>query len=278
MINIQYEKNLIRVDTNNLDTLFNAVQLPLRFDFIKQVNSRIVWTTFLNSNSWATFPDSEMVDVKITDNLKNQIHTRKWNCFENGTFLYQKLFNFCLLNKSKNIQNKGVVVGTHNGEFGEWVPVALNNLSNITLVEASEKQYNDLIKNYTSYNNLTFINELVTPKGEDIIFYEGGQGYTNSVIKEVIDYWEKEEIKSTKRKSIKFSDLITPDVNWIHLDVEGIDDELLYSLSDAQYNHIDLIIFEYNNLSEDKRERINNFILSKGFNTFREKGICISYR
>ena len=105
MIEIKYKNNSIRVETKKLNDLFCSEQLPLVCNFIKQVNSRILWGTQLGSDSWATFPDSEMVDVKITDNLGNLIHTHKWNCFENGTFLYQKLFNFCLLNKSKNIQN-----------------------------------------------------------------------------------------------------------------------------------------------------------------------------
>lgn len=278
MISIEYSNDSIKVETQELNSVFDSNQLPLKLEFARQVNSKVIWDTKLSSYSWASFPDTEMIDVIVTDNLGNQIHSHKWNCIENGTFMYQKLFNFCLLNKSKNIQNKGVVVGTHNGEFGEWVPVALNKLSDIVLIEGSQKQFESLIKNYRNYENLQFVNELVTKDGGNVTFYEGGEGYTNTVVKRVIDYWEKEPITETKRESIKFSDFITDDINWIHMDVEGIDDELLYSLSDTQFNHINLIIFEYNNLSEEKREKINNFILSKGFNTFREKGICISYK
>ena len=120
--------------------------------------------------------------------------------------------------------------------------------------------------------------DLVTENGKPTIFYEGGQGYTNSVLKRVIDYWEKEEITSTLKESIKFSTLITSDVNWLHLDVEGLDDKLLYSLTDEQYLNLDLIIFEYNNLSTEERENIDNFIKLKNFTTFKEKGICLAVK
>lgn len=278
MINIKYLNDSIKIETQDLNSIFDSKQLPLKFEFVRQVNSKVIWETKLNSNGWASFPDIEMIDVIVTDKLGNHIHTHKWSCVENGDFIYQRLFNFCLLNKSKGVQNKGVVVGTHNGEFGEWVPVALDKLSDMILIEASEKQYNELVKNYHNYNNLELINELVTIDGDDTIFYEGGRGYTNSVLKRVIEFWETEEIHESNRESIQFSKLITPDVNWIHLDVEGLDDKLLYTLSDEQFNHVSLIVFEYNNLSIEEREAINNFIISKGFITFREKGVCISYK
>lgn len=274
MIKINYSTDSIRIETHNLNVVFNSEQLPLHFDFVRQVNGKKIWDTRLNSNSWAIFPDTEMIDVIVKDNSGIHLFTHRWNVVTNGTLPYQKLWNYCKLNPN----SKGVVVGTHSGEFGEWVPAALDKLAHITLVEASEKQFTDLSQNYSNCDNLIFVNELVTDNGEDIIFYEGGKGYTNSVEKTVIESWETEEITSTLRSSIKFSDLVTQDTKWIHLDVEGIDDKLLYSLSDDQYSRLDLIVFEYNNLSTEKREEINNFVISKGFISFRENGICIAHK
>lgn len=274
MIKINYDIDSIRVETSNLNSVFTEHQLPLQFEFVKQVNGRKIWDVKLNSNSWANFPDTEMIDVVVKDNNDKHLFTRKWNVLIDGSFIYQKLWNYCL-----NTNNpKGVVVGTHNGEFGEWVPTALNQQSEMILIEASEKQYSELLNNFGVFENLQFVNKLVTDNGETVTFYEGGKGYTNSVEKRVIEFWETEEISATIRESIKFSDLIDNSINWIHLDVEGIDDKLLYTLSDIQYNNLGLIIFEYNNLTTEKREEINNFIISKGFTTFREKGICVAYK
>jgi len=273
LIKIKYEQG-IKINTFNLSEVFGEEQLPLKFNFVRSVNGNKLWDTELNSNSWAAFPDNEIVDVIVFDKLNNLVYVKKWNVLMNGTFIYKKLWNYCLKNKN----NKGVVIGTHNGEFGEWVPVAIDKLSDIILVEASQKQFSSLVKNYSDYDNLKFVNELVTKDGGNVIFYEGGKGYTNTVVKRVIDYWEKEPITETERTSIKFSDLITEDVNWIHTDVEGIDYELIMSLSDNQLSHLDIIIYEYNNSTPDERELINNYLIEKGYKTHRENGVSIAYK
>ena len=273
LLKIEY-LNDIKIETYDLKNVFYDGQLPLKFKFNRQINNNTLWEVELNSDSWATFPNKEMVDTIVFDQQGNVVFQKKWDVIINGTFIYKKLWNYCLFNKD----TKGVVVGTHNGEFGEWVPVAIDKLSEITLIEASEKQFNELIKNYSSYENLKFINQLVTKDGTDTVFYEGGKGYTNTVVKRVIDYWETEPITETVRESIKFSELITPDVNWVHTDVEGIDFELIMSLTDEQLSHLDIIIYEYNNSSDEERELINNFLINKGFQTYREEGVSIAFK
>jgi FkbM family methyltransferase len=274
---IEYN-DTIKVLTYELTNLFKNEELPLKIEFVRTVNNKNMWDTNISSNSWAVFPNSEMVDVLIKNKYDRLIHTRKWDIKIDGDFIYKKIWNYCNNRNTLGLKNKGVVVGTHNGEFGEWVPVAIDNLSNIVLVEASQKQFETLIENYRNYENLQFVNELVTKDGGNVTFYEGGEGYTNTVVKRVIDYWEKEPITETERVSIKFSDLITEDVNWIHTDVEGIDYELIMSLSDNQLSHLDIIIYEYNNSTPDERELINNYLIEKGYKTYREKGVSIAFR
>ena len=278
MIDIQYTEENIKITTSDLSYIFEQSQLPIKIEFVKQITGQKIWETYIDSFSWATFPDTELIDVIIKDNQNNHIHTHKWNVVKNGNYFYQKLWLYCKKRIDEGKLNKGVIIGTHNGDFGEWVPVALDKISELILVEASEKQFNELKNNFNYSDQITFINNLITENGEPTVFYEGGKGYTNSVLKRVIDYWEKEKITSTLKESIKFSLLITPDVNWIHLDVEGLDDKLLYSLTDDQYSHLDLIVFEYNNLSPEERENIDNFVKSKNFITFKEKGICLSVK
>ena len=49
---------------------------------------------------------------------------------------------------SDGIFPKGLVIGTHDGEFGEWVPVVKNRDANVILVEATDNQFQKLKKNY----------------------------------------------------------------------------------------------------------------------------------
>lgn len=275
MIKITYNKE-IKIESKNLSEFLENEQLPLKFQFTRPINQKILWETEIGSHSWVTFPDTEMVDVIVKDNKDNKLIHFNWDVMMHGDIIYKKFYNFFINNSNK--KHKGLVVGTHNGEFGEWVPVAMNRLSDMILIEASQKQYDELINSYSNYDNLKFIKELVTVDGEETIFYEGGKGYTNTVLKRVIDYWEKDEITQTLRDSLKFSDLITEEINWLHLDCEGIDYNLIMSLDDKQIKQLEMIVFEYNNSSEEERRLINDYLINKGFETYRERGVSIAIR
>jgi len=274
MIKINYNKENIQITTLNLEDVFSESQLPLHFTFVRQVNNKKLWDIRLMANSWATFPDTEMVDVIINDNTGKHLFTRKWNVLMEGSLIYQKLWNFC-----NNIENsKGLVIGTHNGEFGEWVPTALKEQSEMVLVEASKKQFEELCNNFKYNKRVSLMNELVTADGEDVLFYEGGLGYTNTILKRVIEYWETEPITESLRSSIKFSDLITPDINWVHMDVEGIDIQLIMSLSDEKLDQLGLIIYEYNNSGPEERVTIQNYLTEKGFTNYMEGGVGMAFK
>ena len=277
MIKIEYKEDGIRVEAENLVDFFSEDLLPLKVQFKRQVSGNILWEGNLNSWWWTSFPDSEMIDVVILDSKSNEILFYKWDVVLHGNFFYKKFWFYCRRLVSSGISPSGVVIGTHDGEFGEWVPTALESGSKIVLVEASTPQFIRLKENY-KFRNFEFIQNLVTPEGGEVSFYEGGKGYTNSVVEQVIKYWEKEEITETKRNSVKFQDIVDniPDINWIHLDVEGIDDTLLLSLDKKIFDRIGLIVFEYNNLSEERRVKIDNFLVEMGYQTWREKGICLA--
>jgi hypothetical protein len=278
LFEVEYNGEGIKVQIKDLTDFSNEIPQPLTVKFVRQIGKKVIWSCELNSNSWATFPDNEMIDTIICDKDDNVLYEKKWDVTEHGNFIYQKLWYTLLKNFHNGKKNYGVVVGTHKGDFGEWVPIIMKNLSSALLVEASENQFTTLSENYKSISNVQLLHNLVTPDGEDCLFYEGGQGYTNSVLKRVIEYWEKEPILETKRQSLKFSTLVDEKVNWIHTDVEGLDPQLLMSLSDEQFRGLDIIIYEYNNSDPEEREIINEFLISKSFETFREEGVGICFR
>ena len=109
---------------------------------------------------------------------------------------------------NQGIKPKGLAVGTHDGEFGEWVPLVLNYMSEILLIEASLPQFNKLKQNFSDKLDISFLNSLITSDGEEVEFFEGGRGYTNSVVKRVIEHWETEKISSTVRSSISLNTII----------------------------------------------------------------------
>jgi FkbM family methyltransferase len=223
-----------------------------------------------------------MFDVEILDSRGLVLYTKKWDIMEHGNHFYKSLwaYNKSLLSNGK--LPTGLVIGTHDGEFGEWVPSVQNRLCKVVLVEASDNQYSKLQKNYCKNSLVKTIQNIITPNGGEVEFFEGGEGYTNTVVESVIKHWETEEIHSTKKNSIGITDLILSECNgkidWLHLDVEGLDPQLITGIDENKVSLPDFIIFEDYNLTQDKKDEIYNWLKDRGFELKSEGGICEAIR
>ena len=278
MINIDYSDGKIKITTEDLNKVFKSEQLPLKFEIKKTISKEILWHTNLSSFMWATYPENEINDVVVTDAQGNFVYQYYWDVLQHGSIFYKSLWLYCksLINMGK--KPKGLVIGTHDGEFGEWVPLIRHFMSDMLLIEGSSEQYNKLVKNYQGKQGISFLQDIITPYGGEVEFFEGGKGYTNSIVERVINYWEKEEIHSTKRESTSLNQIIKEIFNegldWIHLDVEGLDAKLLMSIDDT-YKLPKFIIFEDFNLTSEEKEEIKKWLTSRGFLLHSENGICM---
>ena len=277
MITVDYSNKQIRVSTEIISRILPIENLPIKVDIKKKVSGESWWSTKIYDSMWATFPDNEINDVEITDNKGNLIYNYEWKVLEHGSVFYKSLYYYCKQILSKGRKPKGLAIGTHDGEFGEWVPVALEKLSDIILVEGSKKQYDKLCENYKDMG-FEFINEIVTPEGGEVEFFEGGKGYTNSVVESVIRSWETEEINSSVRNSVSINKLIEEkfggDFDWLHLDIEGLDAKLIMGIEDRYLPKF--IIFEDNNFNQEQRDEIYKYLNKKNYITHSENGICMA--
>ena len=276
MIKVTYSSEGIRVNVGEISK-YNK-NLPLRLKIKKHVSGEVQWSTNLNDNWFATFPNTEMFDVEISDSKDNIVYIKRWDVMEHGNHFYKSLWMYNKSVLSSGNFPKGLVIGTHDGEFGEWVPIVQKRECNVVLVEASDKQFQKLTHNYRNNSLVKPIQNLITPNGGEVEFFEGGEGYTNTVVENVIRHWEKEEIKSTKKDSISITDLILNECNghidWLHLDVEGLDAQLIMGFDETKVQLPNFIIFEDYNLTQDKKDEIYSWLHNKGFKTFSEGGIC----
>ena len=276
MIDIDYSNSKIKINTGDLGGLFT--NLPLKFKIKKVISKEIVWETSLNSFMWAEFGTNEINDVVVEDSLGNFVYQYHWDVIQHGSIFYKSLWLYCKSLINNGIKPRGVVVGTHDGEFGEWVPLTRHFMSDMLLVEASQKQFDKLYQNFSDKPGITFLNDLITTDGSDVEFFEGGAGYTNTVVERVIRHWETEEVHSSKRTSTSFNSLIEGygKVDWLHLDVEGLDAKLLMSLKEE--NIPNFIIFEDYNLDPEEFSRVSNFFRDRGFKLHSEAGICMVFK
>lgn len=276
MIKVIYNTEGIRVDVGNISK-YNK-NLPFKLKIKKHVSGEEQWSTILNDYWYATFPNTEMFDVEIVDSRNNIVYVKKWDVMEHGNHFYKSLWTYNKGLLSNGIFPKGLVIGTHDGEFGEWVPIVQKRECDVVLIEASDKQYQKLKNNYRNNSLVKPIQTLITPNGGEVEFFEGGAGYTNTIVENVIRNWETEEITSTKRDSISITDLILTEcgghIDWLHLDVEGLDAQLIMSIDESLIKLPRFIIFEDYNLPQEKKDEIYGWLHQRGYETYSEGGIC----
>jgi FkbM family methyltransferase len=276
MITVTYNSEGIKVNVGHISK-YNQ-NLPLKLKIKKHVSGELQWSTNLNDNWFAAYPNTEMFDVEICDSKDKTIYVKKWDVMEHGNHFYKSLWMYNKSVLSNGKFPKGLVIGTHDGEFGEWVPIVQKRECNVILVEASDNQFNKLKNNYKNNSLVKPIQNLITPNGGEVEFFEGGAGYTNTVVENVIRHWEKEEISSTKRNSISITDLILNEcgghIDWLHLDVEGLDAKLIMGIDETKITLPNFIIFEDYNLSQDKKDEIYDWLHKRGYQTYSEGGIC----
>jgi hypothetical protein len=277
MIKVDFS-NGVRIETGKLEYAFQPDQLPLEIQIQRAVSKEIIWTTNMGSGMWATYPESEINNVIVNDAKGKFVYQRNWEPITDGSIFYQALILYCKSVANKGKKPKGLVIGTHDGEFGEWVPIALKVLSDMVLVEGSKNQYDKLWKNYVGRPGITVLFDLITPDGSEVEFWEGGKGYTNTIVKRVIDYWEREPIAATKRTSTSINQLIETqcggEIDWLHLDVEGLDAKILMAINTKYLPGF--IIFEDFNLPQEEKDTIYNYLKEKGYKTHSEAGICMA--
>lgn len=280
MIKIDYSNGQIKIITEKLTDVFVTEQLPLKFEIKKSISKEVVWTTNLHDFMWATYPENEINDVVVYDSKGNFITQHSWDVLLHGSIFYKSMWLYCKSLINNGIKPNGLVIGTHDGEFGEWVPLVKNYMSEVVLVEGSHSQYNKLVQNFKRFREIKTINSIITPYGGEVEFFEGGKGYTNSVVERVIRSWETEEINSTKKNSISINSLIDSEfsqigktLDWLHLDVEGLDVQLLISLNKEYIPNF--IIFEDYNLSNEDKELIEKWVNENNFHRVSEAGISM---
>lgn len=269
MINIIYNHPNIRVETKEVSKLYNT---PLKLSITNHVSKNHQWGCELSDNSWATFSNDSIFDVVIKDANDKIIVNREFDVLEDGSYLDKALYLYC-----NTLDNpKGLAIGTHDGEFGEWVAPVLKGKTQAVLVEASTPQFEKLTLNYGKTLAVQLIQNLVTTDGSKVEFFEGGKGYTNSVKENVIRSWEKEEISSNLRESISINNLInqiSPNkkLDWLHLDIEGYDAEILKAINVELLPNF--IIFEHNNLLMEDKLKLENYLIDLGYHLNRDDSV-----
>ena len=258
MIKVEYHRdtNTTKVFTEQLDGIVSDCQIVVKFKNI--ITDEIHYEAFLGNNSWCTWCGAELItDVEFYNTKDHYLMSHKWDIIRDGDKIEKALWIYLNQRKLEGKKSNGLVIGTHDGRNGHWVYSIKNKMSRATLIDGSEKQFANLVENYKSNKELNFINSIVTVEGGDVTWYQGGEGYTDTVKKEIIKDWlSDDEITKTTLPSISFKKLIMEnEFDWLHLDVEGIDGDLIMSLPKLP----NIIIYESINLPKETQNNLQLF-------------------
>ena len=265
----------ITVDYNT-STYYDEKQFPLHLIY-KTLMGEVAWSIELFPGWFSEYSLISNTTIEIIDSLGNQLFEWKWDPFIHGDYAHQYFEIWALNNRGSN----GIAIGTHNGMTGEWVGPVNKGLLKSTLVEASDIQFKDLVKYYKDKKWINCIQSLITTDGNDIIFYEGGNGFTNSLSKDIIEkHINVEEIITTIKPSKSINDLIIESsergkVKWLHIDVEGMDGELIYAINDDLLP--ELLLFESLHMENEYYDNLCSYLTNKGYSITKSgwNTICI---
>lgn len=284
MINFKYTSpnevnsegnTLISVDYD-ISTYYNEKQFPLHLIY-KTLMGEVAWSVDLYPGWFSEYSMISNTTIEIIDSLGNKLFEWKWDPFIHGDYAHQYFEIWALNNRGSN----GIAIGTHNGMTGEWVGPVNKGLLKSTLVEASDIQFKDLIKFYKDKRWINCVQSLITTDGNDVVFYEGGNGFTNSLSKDIIEkHISIEEITTTIKESKSINNLIIESsgqgpVKWLHIDVEGMDGELIYAINDDLLP--ELLLFESLHMENEYYDNLCGYLTNKGYSITKSgwNTICI---
>ena len=264
MIKISYDRttNTTGVQVDDL----TPINHPVKVVFKNFVSGEIHNSVDLNSNTWCTWSGAELItDVLFYNSKGSFIYEHKCDVVRDGDEIEKSLWFYHKNRKQQGLQSNGLVIGSHDGRNGHWIYSVKNNLTDVLLIDGSEKQFGKLFENYCGLPNVRMMNKIVTVEGGNITWFQGGEGYTDTVVSELIHSWlPEEEIFKVEKESISFKELIKENnFDWIHLDVEGIDGDLILSLEKLP----NVIVYESMNLGEDMDSKLDEFFTLNGYTT-----------
>jgi hypothetical protein len=276
MINLKYDRvknsTIIFVDDLSMIGTNNV-----RVEFKNIITNEVHYSTTLSSNMWTSWSGAELItDVLVYSDNNTILKEFKWDVTINGDEIEKILWYYLLNRRNKGLRSNGLVIGTHDGRNGHWIYPIKENLSRATLVDGGTFQYNKLKENYNQFNNVEMINFIVTPEGGEVNWYEGGEGYTDTVVPELINEWliDSEISKSTKI-SVSINEILNQQTyDWVHLDVEGIDAKLIISM-DKRPN---IIVYESMNLSNEEIIQLDYWFNKNGYKKIVDNGNTIAIK
>ena len=266
MLNYSYDrdKNTLRIELSVLHALPSS-WYPLAAIFKDHITGKEIWRSSLKPGHWCSWNNGFFVpfDASLVAANGNVVWEKKFDVSRDGDIIEKTLWCYIQSRSLEGDRPKGLVVGSHDGAFGHWVYSVFNGLSDALLVDGSAEQLDKAKELYRDHAGVDFLHQIVTPDGSDVEWFTGGEGYTDTIVPDVIQKFLGDgEIHKESRESTSINSLIgDAHYDWIHFDVEGLDGDLVMAMEARP----DLIICEIGHLSDIKKTHLRTWLDRNGY-------------
>ena len=165
--------------------------------------------------------------------------------------------------------------GLNRCGFTEFIKKDSQINDKIFLIEANPKNISKLEESYKNFNNAKILNLGVTAsKNDEITFFytEDDAPYymvCSTKIKHVLKHYPNSKINEFKVKTVSINNLFKDyikekNIDYLSIDLEGIDFEILMSINLNDYN-IKNISIEYLHLDKKQKKHLVNYLLKYGY-------------
>lgn len=246
------------------------IKYPVDVYFIT-LDGKIQWNTSVTSNNqWVVGPNNMELDIRVIDSFGDVIFSYNY-IFNDTSDIIERLFiNWCrsFISK-KGFKPKGFIIGAHNGSSGEWVHAYSQDLiGECLIIEPNINPFLSLTSKYKNDSKLTFKKCVISESNDSIDFYtdSSGESESSSLIESNYLKHENDGFQKIKVKSYNPNTLLGSNIpDFIHIDAEGYDGNIILILSDEILNKVKFIIWEHIHLTEDVKNLINTKLVSYGF-------------
>ena len=165
--------------------------------------------------------------------------------------------------------------GLNRCGFTEFIKKDSKINDKIFLIEANPKNISKLEESYKNFNNARILNLGVTArKNNEITFFytEDDAPYymvCSTKINHVLKHYPNSKINEFKIKTVSVNNLFKDyikekNIDYLSIDLEGIDFEILMSINLNEYN-IKNISIEYLHLNKKQKKQLVNYLLKYGY-------------
>lgn len=257
--------------SEEVSSILEDDDFPINFRVRKIFNDEEIYSANLNKAWYAQHPAIDSCYAEAVTNKGVVVFREDWDPIKHGCISDSMFYLWCL----KNPGSKGIAIGSNDGSFGDYViPFMRGLIDEMTLVEASDRTFDRLKENYSRFEKVTTLNHLVSTDGKSLRFFEStsGPGLVNSVYEEKARFFG-EDIKEIWKESVAVNDLISGcgyDLDWLHLDVEGLDEDIVLALDFKRLSKPKVIIYERNKENPDKESIVFEHLSNNGYDVFEK--------